>query len=300
MLETRQLQPLRGFFARLRSPVTLFMAALLLAFGSSQASAVAIIADPFPSPSDAAQIANLVNQYLQAAAGATTTGGWLDAAPSGTAPNRGQSLILPSGVVPIGPNLHGPAGPTPPGNPPPGSVIISFSSTAVFASVFFNDGVGDSGTLNAAATQFLAGYGNTDGSTLSFLTFCIDLTHTVATGQTYSVTPRDDVQTAFVHGAQMAYIIDNFGSTDLSLNPLQAAAVQIALWDLSLNNNANVTSFGLDPDGSYGSGNENVFKVNFSKVPEPASASLLTTAVLLFGAASLLPLLRRLRPSPRI
>src|SRR5215471_2511957 len=86
----------------------LLVAGLLLVFGSSRASAVAIIADPFPTPAEAAQIASLVNQYLQAASGATTTGGWLDAGPSGNAPDRGQSLILPNGVVPIGPNLQGP------------------------------------------------------------------------------------------------------------------------------------------------------------------------------------------------
>src|SRR5262249_22594334 len=140
-----------------------------------------------------------------------------------------------------------------------------------------------------AATQFVAAYGNTDGSTLSFLTFCIDLAHTVSAGQTYLVNPREDVQTAFVHGAEMAYIIDNFGSTDLSSNPLQAAAVQIALWDLSLNNNTNVTSFGLDPDGSYSSGDESVFNVRFSKaaVPEPSSVSLTLIGILLFGVTSL-------------
>jgi hypothetical protein len=193
-------------------------------------------------------------------------------------------------VTPNGGNLDGPTGPVPPGNPAPGNVIISYSNTAIFASVFFNDGASDSRTLNAAATQFVAAYGNTDGSILSFLTFCIDLAHTVSTGQTYPVNPRDDVQTAFVHGAEMAYIIDNFGSTDLSSNPIQAAAVQIALWDLSLNNNVNVTSFGLDPDGSYSSGDENIFNVRFSKaaVPEPSSVRSTLMAILLFGAASLM------------
>ena len=266
-------------------------AALLFALSSSRASAVAIISDPFPPPTEAAHIADLVNEYLQAAQGTTTAGDWLDASPSGTATNRGQSLLLPSGVVPNGPNLTGPPGPTPPGNPPPGKVTIDYSSTAIFAVVSFNDGAGNSGTLNAATTQFIGAYGNTDGTTTSFYTFCIDLPHTVRNGQTYSVTPRSDVNTAFTNGAEMAYIMQNFGSTDLSSNPDQAAAVQIALWDLSLNNN-NPTSFGPDADGTYSSGNEGVFKVSFAKatVPEPWSATLLLGAMLLLGVASLVRL----------
>lgn len=265
-------------------------AGLLLALGSSHALAVAIIADPFPTAAEAAHIADLVNQYLQAAQGATTAGGWLDATPGGSETNRGQSLLLPSDVVPDGPNLDGPLGPIPPGNPPPGKVIVSYSSAAVFAIVSFNDGAGDSGMLNAAAAQFTAGYGNNDGSTTSFYTFCIDLEHTVTSGQTYSVSPRNDVKTAFTNGAQMAYIINNFGSMNLSSNPDQAAAVQIALWDLSLNNNVDLMSFGMDADGTYSSGNESVFKVNFTKVavPEPTSAALIFSSMLLFGTALLL------------
>jgi hypothetical protein len=70
-----------------------------------------------------------------------------------------------------------------------------------------------------------------------FDTFCIDLLHAVTDGQTYAVTPRNDLDAAFTNGARMAFVIDNFGAADLSSNPDQAAAVQIALWDLSLNHN---------------------------------------------------------------
>jgi hypothetical protein len=96
----------------------------------------------------------------------------------------------------------------------------------------------------------------------------------VSVGQTYAVDVRFDLATAFANGAQMAYILANFGVGDLSTNPDQAAAVQIALWDLSLNNH-NPTSFGLDADGSYSSGDPSVFSVNFaSPVPEPPSLFL--------------------------
>jgi hypothetical protein len=178
-----------------------------------------------------------------------------------------------------------------------GDVIINYSTSAVFAVVSFNDGAGDSGTLNAALSQFVAAYGNTNNSLTSFYTFCIDLAHTVSNDQTYAVTPRNGLQTAFVNAAEMAYIMQNFGSGDLSSNPDQAAAVQLALWDLSLNNN-NPTSFGLDADGSYSSGNESVFEVNFAKVPEPSSASVLGIAVLILVAVSFVPYRQRQTSKP--
>ena len=256
------------------------LAWLLLPLYASHAAAVPIIPDPFPTPAEAANIAALVNQYLQAAQGATTSGGWLDASPAGGAANRGQSLLLPSTIVPNGPDLNGPSGPTPPGTPAAGQVIIGYSSTAVNGIVSFNDGVGDTGSLSAALTQFVAGYGDSDGSTISFFTFCIDLEHTITNGQSYAVDPRDDVKTAFSNGAQMAFIIDNFGSTDLGSDPDQAAAVQLSLWDLSLNNHT-PTSFALDADGSYSSGDEGMFNVRFAKVPEPSSAAIFAISLLL-------------------
>lgn len=272
----------------------LLLAAPLLFISASDASAVAIIQDPFPSAAEAANIADLTNQYLQAAQGATTEGGWLDAAPGGTA-DRGQSLLLPSTVVPDGKDLDGPPGPTPPGTPSAGHVIIRYSNAAVNGIVSFNDGGGGTGTLSAALTQFIAAYGNSNGTTTSFFTFCIDLEHTVSTGQDYAVTPRSDVKTAFANGAAMAYIIDNFGSGDLTSNPDQAAAVQIALWDLSLNGHT-PTFFVQDADGTYSSGDKSVFNVAFAKVPEPSSAAILFASTLLLGIASLLR--RPPRPCP--
>jgi hypothetical protein len=54
-----------------------------------------------------------------------------------------------------------------------------------------------------------------------------------------------------------------YGVQDLSGNPAQAAAVQLALWDLALNNH-NPTSFTLQPDGSYSAGDGSVFDVRFN------------------------------------
>jgi hypothetical protein len=106
----------------------------------------------------------------------------------------------------------------------------------------------------------------------------------VSVGQTYAVTARDDVDTAFTNGARMAYIIDNFGAMDLTNNSDQAAAVQIAVWDLSLDNH-DPTFFALDSNGSYSSGDPNIFSVTFtSPVPEPATLVLFATTLLGFGA----------------
>src|SRR5262249_17503856 len=44
---------------------------------------------------DASQIAALTDQYLKASIGATTSGAWFDASPSGTDPNRGENLLQP-------------------------------------------------------------------------------------------------------------------------------------------------------------------------------------------------------------
>jgi hypothetical protein len=63
---------------------------------------------------DASTIASLVNQFLVASEGATTSGGWLDASGAGESSNRGQSLLIPPSLV-IAPNgLDLVAAPLPP------------------------------------------------------------------------------------------------------------------------------------------------------------------------------------------
>src|SRR5438270_13846559 len=113
---------------------SLSFAAFALALSASPALAVAVGPDP-PDP-DAATIASLVNQYLQTSAGADTTGGWLDAAPAGDVPNRGQSLIVPK----LGPDFPPPR--------PAGTVKIDQYNNSKQATVSFNDGAGHAGTAN--------------------------------------------------------------------------------------------------------------------------------------------------------
>jgi len=55
-------------------------AAVVLALAAAPAFAAVKVPDP-PGP-DGAAIAALVDQYLEASVGATTGGGWLDAAPA--------------------------------------------------------------------------------------------------------------------------------------------------------------------------------------------------------------------------
>ena len=234
-------------------------AGLLLALTVSRALGMPVTSGPVP-PSDAATIASLTNQYLQDAIGATNTGAWLDATTAGNAANRGQSLLIPSsaGVAPGA-----------------GTTTLDSFNTTTQALISANDGAGDSiSAEHVFVSQFSVTYNASGAGSSTFDTFCIDLFHIVSVGQTYAVDVRFDLATAFANGAQMAYILANFGVGDLSTNPDQAAAVQIALWDLSLNNH-NPTSFGLDADGSYSSGDPSVFSVNFaSPVPEPPSLFL--------------------------
>jgi hypothetical protein len=232
--------------------------ALMLLLVSANASATPVISGPPAPQSDAANIAGLTNQYLQQSIGASTQGGWLDASAAGSASDRGQSLLIPGTIL-----------------LPPGSgttVTIDGFNNATQATVHFNDGAGGMGTEGVFLSQFSVTYNSTS---TGFDTFCIDLLHTVAAAQTYAVNSRDDVASAFTNGARMAYIFDNFGEGDLTNDPDQAAAVQLALWDLSLSNH-DPMFFAQDPGGSYSSGDPNVFSVTFaSSVPEPASAALL-------------------------
>ena len=120
----------------------------------------------------------------------------------------------------------------------------------------------------------------TGGSTpITFNTFCIDLFHDVSVGQTYAVNVRNDLDAAFANGSRMAYVFENFGLPDLTNDPDTAAAVQIALWDLSLNNH-NPTSFGLDADGTWSSGDESIFAVDLGGNPDAAHIAALVDSYL--------------------
>jgi hypothetical protein len=205
-----------------------------------------------------------VNQYLQASIGATTTDDWLDAL--GGAVSRGQSLLIPQFSSAL---------------PNSGQVTINAFNNPFTASISANDGQGDSiSNENVNLTQFDVTY---SGTASNYNAFCIGLFHTATLGQTYDVTVAPNLNAAFANGERMAYIIDNYGDADLSVNSNQAAAVQLALWDLSLNNH-NPTKFVADSDGTYSSGDSNVFKVSFAaSTPEPSTGSVVLVWIVLLS-----------------
>ncbi|OAI50465.1 hypothetical protein AYO44_05560 [Planctomycetaceae bacterium SCGC AG-212-F19] len=153
-------------------------------------------------------------------------------------------------------------------------VTLNALNNNTTAIIHFDDQSGNSATENVYVSQFNVTLAGLSTTPRTFNTFCIDLPHLVFIGQTYAVFVRNDVDTAFVNGSRMAYIFENFGLGDLSNNPDQAAAVQLALWDLSLNNH-NPTFF--QQDGSvYDSGDSNVFSVDLGTNPDGAYIAQLT------------------------
>jgi hypothetical protein len=117
-----------------------------------------------------------------------------------------------------------------------GLVTVNGFNNNTMATVSFDDGSGisgHSGSVSTLLTQFNVTY---SGSPSTFNTFSIDLFHTVSGGQTYEVDARSDLATAFANGSRISYIFQNYGLQDLTQNSVQAAAAQLSLWDLSLNN----------------------------------------------------------------
>jgi hypothetical protein len=147
------------------------------------------------------------------------------------------------------------------------------------ATVTFNDGAGHSSTDNTLLSQFNVTYTNGFGTASVFNTFSIDLSHTVGAGQTYAVNPRDDLAAAFANGGRIAYLTQTYGLQDLTNDADQAAALQIAIWDLSLNNH-NPTSFDPDAGGTYSSGDPGVFNVSLGSNPDANQIAALTNQYL--------------------
>jgi len=160
-----------------------------------------------------------------------------------------------------------------------GSYTLNQLNNSTTATVGYNDGLGDSGSIDTYLSQFNVSYSDGLNAPVTFNTFCIDLLDRVSVGQTYAVNVQTDLTPTFANGNRMAYIFQKFGEDDLTGNPDQAAAMQIALWDLSLNNH-NPTTFKQDTDGSYSSGDESVFSVNLGSNPDAAEIATLTNQYL--------------------
>jgi hypothetical protein len=158
------------------------------------------------------------------------------------------------------------------------AVTINAANNGTLATVSFNDGAGHSGTTSAVLSQFNVTYTGSGGPS-TFDTFTFDLFHTVTVGQTYAVTRRNDLATAFVNGSRIAYLFVTYGVADLTNNDLQAAALQLALWDLSLDNHT-PTAFGPDGSGGFDSGDPSVFSVSLGANPQANQVAALTSQYL--------------------
>ncbi len=162
-----------------------------------------------------------------------------------------------------------------------GSVYYVSNNAGVGGQVSANDGAVDSFSLTSTVfDQLNCTYTPSGGgSAVSFYTYCIDLFHDFSQGQTINVYVSGNVASAFINGARMAYIYDMYGASNLTGNPYQAAAVQLALWDLTLNNH-NPTTFSLDSDGTYSSGDESVYSVKFNNSTDAAGVAPLVNQYL--------------------
>ena len=166
--------------------------------------------------------------------------------------------------------------------------ISSLNNSAVGYTIGFNDGAGGNSTGSSGISgvyigQFNMTYTPDSGPARSIETYCIDLSHSITSiPSTYSVYYRNNVGTTFntnyvgggntygnpnppgatyTGGGEMGYIYAKYGAGNLHGNDDQAAAVQIALWALSVANfqGNNITpiptSFGAYINGEYGNSN---------------------------------------------
>ena len=86
------------------------------------------------------------------------------------------------------------------------------------------------GSTSLQSFDAFAGVFNMTLNGQSFTTFCIDTSHEVTVGQTYSV-EQEPVENGLTYGPQMEYLYAKYVGSAVN-NNTEAAALQIALWDL--------------------------------------------------------------------
>lgn len=137
-------------------------------------------------------------------------------------------------------------------------VTVNFNNNTP-ATVHFGFGGVDE-TVSTLLTQFAATATGTGGAiTPLFFSWCIDPNHFVSAGQTYDVSTRTDLASAFPNGPRIAWVYQTAGEVDLTNDPVEAAAVQLALWALLPDHPAD--HFAQDPGGTYSCGDPDVFSV---------------------------------------
>jgi hypothetical protein len=157
-------------------------------------------------------------------------------------------------------------------------IAVNAFNDNIPATVSANDGT-NSVSFATLLTQFNVTLTPDSGTPATFNTFCVDLFHSISLNQNYAVTVRDDLATAFTNGARIAEVYLSHGEPDLSALPDQAAAVQIAVWDLSLSNH-NPTTFSQVSGSDYSSGDPSVFNVDFGSDADAATIAGLVNSYL--------------------
>ncbi len=130
------------------------------------------------------------------------------------------------------------------------SVLLAPLSASAGPLWFKFDGIAANDAVNISYGSFSGGVytGQSIGqlSTTSdfsaspqFYTFCVDLDHEVQSGQAYQVNlePVTDPLYGRPNGAQIAYLYNNYGTTQITNNDY-AAALQLAIWDEVANGGA--------------------------------------------------------------
>ncbi|TPW00772.1 MAG: Cna B domain-containing protein, partial [bacterium] len=200
------------------------------------------------------------------------TGDWEQTTPQSSSPN---SILMPDGtygfVVAATSGLAISTGGSASGT---GTLKLNARNNSTTATITYNDNAGQAASATVYVSQFNATWNGAGGPT-TFNTFCVDLFHAVTVGQTFQATARPDLAPAFTNGSRIAYIYQNYGTQDLSGDPIQAAAVQVAIWALSLDNFV-PTQFVDNLNGSWSSADDDenndpdVFKVAWGSTPNVA------------------------------
>jgi hypothetical protein len=111
-------------------------------------------------------------------------------------------------------------------------------------------------------SQFQMTYKPTTGGASTLFTYCVDLNDTEQWNTPYTVTPVS-LTSAFgqVNGNEIGYLYRTYGTQNLAGHTTDDAALQLALWDLSVDSRT-PTSFSYDgANGSYTSG-DSLFAVS--------------------------------------
>ncbi len=114
--------------------------------------------------------------------------------------------------------------------------------------VIYDDGLGNRGSENMFIGQLRMTL-EMDGRSLALKTFSIDLFHQQRAGQQYQVNVRDmgppPTFSDWMYGGEMAFLYGKYGVASLN-NSVNAAALQLALWKLSLGPAGTLSTEGMN------------------------------------------------------